>query len=172
MPVAVAILPALTVLAVTFASVLPWGIHLSMEFRFLLPLVPYMLIHAWVMDRPRLMPEWFVFAIGILVDVLTHGPLGYWALVYLVGFAGAVLARNVARGGAMPRWASLAATLIVLGVVQWAVMSGFMLRRADWRPIAIATCVAIGCYPIIALLLTPLLRIGARRENPTLARGG
>jgi hypothetical protein len=51
-------------------------------------------------------------------------------------------------------------------------MSGYLLRRADWRPIALATAAAIGLYPLVALVLAPLLRIGLRPENPTLARGG
>jgi len=172
MTIAVAILPALTVLAVTFASAMPWGVQLPPGFRILLPLVPYIFIHIWVVNRPRLMPEWLVFLIGLLVDVLSHGPLGYWALIYLVGFVGATLTRDAARRSALSAAAAFAATLCVLGIVQWTVMSGYLLQRADWRPIALATAAAIGLYPLVALVLAPLLRIGLRPENPTLTRGG
>ncbi|VAV96504.1 hypothetical protein MNBD_ALPHA06-1775, partial [hydrothermal vent metagenome] len=51
-----------------------------------MPLFPLMAIFFWAMSRPQLMPPIVVFAIGLIQDLLTGGPLGLWAFAYLVSY--------------------------------------------------------------------------------------
>ena len=57
-----------SVVALTVLSALPWGV--AAESRFVLPLLPVVAIHYWVLrEHAQMVPEWFVFACGLLLDV-------------------------------------------------------------------------------------------------------
>ncbi|NOX82356.1 MAG: rod shape-determining protein MreD [Alphaproteobacteria bacterium] len=48
------------------------------------PIIPLVVVFFWSIYAPAYMPSVSVFLIGILQDLLTGGPLGLWAAVYLV----------------------------------------------------------------------------------------
>lgn len=48
------------------------------------PLIPLVVVFFWSIYGPDYMPPLSVFVIGVLQDLLTGGPLGLWAVVYLV----------------------------------------------------------------------------------------
>jgi rod shape-determining protein MreD len=163
--------PALAIVALTLLVAMPWGVKLPQDLRFLLPLIPYAVIHHWADRRPQLVPAWLVFASGVATDVLTYGPLGYWALVYLVGYLLVELLGGDGEKGALRRWAELAATLAALALVEWVVASVYFVGSMDFHPFLLAALAAALGYPLIALLLRPIDRLWERPANDTLARG-
>ncbi len=52
-----------------------------------MPLFPLMAIFFWAMARSKMMPPIVVFAIGLIQDLLTGGPLGLWSFSYLFAYA-------------------------------------------------------------------------------------
>lgn len=48
------------------------------------PIIPLVVVFFWSIYSPAHMPSVSVFLIGLLQDLLTGGPLGLWAVVYLV----------------------------------------------------------------------------------------
>jgi len=52
-----------------------------------MPLFPLMAIFFWAMARSKMMPPIAVFAIGLIQDLLTGGPLGLWSFSYLFAYA-------------------------------------------------------------------------------------
>lgn len=166
-----AVVPGATIVVVTLLSVLPWGITLSDDLRALLPMMPYLAIHYWTLRRPALVPEWLVFLSGFATDVVTNGPLGYWAFVYLVGYAIAVTTSSLAASSAMARWLQLGMTLAVLALVQWLVACIYFGRWTGWQPVAVAAAAALLCYPFLAYLLSRLGTLWTDRDNAQLARG-
>ena len=90
------LIPALTIIVATVLVALPWG--MAAENRFLLPLLPLIVIHFWTLRRPGDVAEWWVFVAGLSLDILTNGPIGYWALIYLLGYAAAVLSHALGQG--------------------------------------------------------------------------
>jgi len=48
------------------------------------PIIPLVVVFFWSIYAPAYMPSVSVFLIGLLQDLLTGGPLGLWAVVYLV----------------------------------------------------------------------------------------
>ncbi|GJL96015.1 MAG: hypothetical protein DHS20C05_24200 [Hyphococcus sp.] len=48
------------------------------------PIIPLVVVFFWSIYAPDYLPSVSVFFIGILQDLLTGGPLGLWAVVYLV----------------------------------------------------------------------------------------
>lgn len=162
------IIPVLTLAALTLIAALPWG--LSSQNRFVLPLLPVVGIHYWSLRHGPLVPEWCVFLAGLTLDVLTNGPLGYWALIYLLAHISATLSAPAATRGVGTRLALLAFDLAFVTAVAWILSSIYFLEAADWRPYAIGAAYAA----FVAVLLVPLLRAldpsQRRSANLTLVR--
>ncbi len=152
MPVLVKLVPALSVIALTLVSALPWG--LAPEIRFVLPLIPVAAIHFWVVRGPDRVSEAFVFLDGLMLDVLTSGPLGFWSIIYLAGYAVSLMlarrARRVRAGG----WAALVIVVAVLAGAIWGVSSLYAFEVADWRPLVVASLAAALSYPLVALVMS------------------
>jgi len=104
--------------------------------RHAVPLLPYVVIHLASVRQPSAMPSWLAFLSGLSLDVATHGPLGYWALLFLVGLLCVRLAsaqrltsgRHVASG--LRRTALVLVTMVTIGAVQ-AVVGG--LYTMQWQ---------------------------------------
>ena len=161
--------PGLSVVLLTLLSALPWG--LPSEARFFLPLLPYTAIHFWAVRRPNLMPEWLVFAAGLATDVLTHGPLGFWSLIFLIGYIMVHLTGRLPFEGVAARWINFCATLLVLSVAQWLIASVYFLDFVEWTPLLRSSVAAALLYPLIGLAFRPLNRLWSRPGNSRLARG-
>ncbi len=143
------VLPTLSIIGLTFAAVLPWG--LSSNYRFVLPLLPIVAIYYWTLDRDGWLPEWIVFFAGLMLDILTQGPLGYWALVYLVAYVVGVYVSRVNVDAAVGKIAVLAAAIVVVTVFAWLAASAYFLEFLDWTPYARGA--------VFALLLTILIQL-------------
>lgn len=53
---------------------------------FPMPFVPLIVLFIWSVRHPAYVPPWLIFLTGLLLDLLTGGPLGLWALSYLIAF--------------------------------------------------------------------------------------
>lgn len=167
------VVPAMTLLATTLLAVLPWGLPFDTYpfARHLMPMLPYMVVHYWTARQPSAMPATLVFATGLLIDVMTRGPLGFWSLLYLFGCAIARLTRTLAGGGMLVRWIGYAVVSAVLAMATWALASGYYLRTIDPLPMLIAAGVTALAYPVVALLLASVQPNPKANANPSLARG-
>lgn len=158
-----------SILLLTVLAALPWG--LPSEDRFFLPLLPLVAIHYWTLRHPQLIPEWLVFVIGLCLDVLTHGPLGYWSLIYLVGYFCAVVSEPYAHTGPLVRLAFWLTAMMATTLAAWGVSSIYFLEVADWRPFARGMAFAV----VAGAFLVPLFRAidpdKAAHNNPQLSRG-
>ncbi|CAA2138983.1 rod shape-determining protein MreD [Hyphomicrobium sp. ghe19] len=157
------LMPVISVVVLTLAAVLPWG--LAAEDRFVLPLLPVIAIYRWTLDADAWLPEWVVFLTGLTLDVLTQGPLGYWALVYLFAYAVALFASRVRVDSALGRMALLAGAIGLVTAFAWLLASLYFLQMLDWAPYARSAIVAI----FAALLIFPVLGLIRSVSKP--ARG-
>ena len=163
------IMPALTVSMLAVLAVLPWG--LPADARFVLPFLPVIAIHAWSSWHPDRLSAWVPFVVGIVVDVLTNGPLGYWPLIYLGTMILGIDAHRMSRTGAAARWAVFVAALVGLVIVAWGVASIYHLEFSDWRPFAWALWIGALSYPPLAFVLRSLDPEPLRASNDRLVRG-
>ena len=145
------LMPVISVVVLTLAAVLPWG--LAAEDRFVLPLLPVIAIYRWTLDRDAWLPEWVVFLAGLTLDVLTQGPLGYWALVYLFAYAVALFASRVRIDTVFGRMALLAGAILLVTAFAWLLASLYFLQLLNWAPYARSAIVAM----FAALLVVPVL---------------
>jgi rod shape-determining protein MreD len=161
--------PILSVVLLTLISALPWG--LPADDRFFLPLLPAAAVYMWTLNGKGWLPEWAVFAAGLMLDILSQGPLGYWALIYLLAHLMATMTSESALTSKLGRVGVLVSALVGLAAIAWAVGSLYFFEVLDWTPYATGAIFAA----VVAMALAPLFDLydtarGADR-NISLTRG-
>ena len=150
------VVPALTLLALVLISVLPWGI--GPGYQFALPALPLLAVYFWTRAQSHLLPATFVFAVGLVVDVLSYGPLGYWSLVYLAGLALTEFSTRFGGRGNLSEWLGFAGVMAALSAIAWLLASVYFVRLVNWRPMAWAAVLLPLAYPVVQALLVPVDR--------------
>ena len=145
--------PFATVLLLALLSVIPWGLGEGPGFT--LPALPFVAIHYWSTRHASLLPAPLVFLAGLGVDVLSHGPLGYWSLVYLAGIA-LTHASEELMGPAegVGHWLGFCGAMAGLMAVAWLLASAYFARAIDWWPMAVAALILVAVYPVLAGLMS------------------
>jgi rod shape-determining protein MreD len=163
-------LPAITALIAALFAILPFGAGDTV--RAGLSFAPLMVIHYWSARRPQLLPVPLIFALGLVVDVLTHGPLGFWALMALAAAAAAhgeiaMTGQSTATG----RAAVYAITMVMLAALSFGIASGYSGQLIDGQPMLLAALAAIVLYPVMAALLMPIDRLWDIQRPSLFTRG-
>lgn len=143
------IVPTLVLLVAVVVAAVPWVV--PSQASFVLPLLLIIAVFLLTLQRKRQLPSLSVFAAGVLMDVLTAGPLGYWAILFLLTHMLAVFYRARAGRG---RFAGLclvfAGTAICAAAAGWALASLYFVRMIDWQPMMIGGAVTIALFPLAA----------------------
>ena len=163
------LVPITTVAVLTLVAIMPWG--LPAEDRFVLPLFPVVAIYYWTLDRESWLPEWAVFLAGLLLDVLTQGPLGYWALIYLVAYVVAVLASGARVETTTARLALFAGAVIAVAAFAWLAASAYFLDLLDLGPYVRGAVVAVLAACVISLMASAFRTTGKPARPGRLTRG-
>ena len=165
-----ALFPGATVLAAAVLVLLPWGV--GDQANFVLPLVPLLALHYWGLRRPELIPAVLAFGTGLAVDVIMHGPVGFWALLFLAALAMARAEQEFAsRSGWFGRLALTGLALATIAVLEWIIGSIYYFQQLEWRVLMVAALAALAVYPVLALLLMPIDRMFDNARPRPFARG-
>lgn len=165
------LVPLLTTIALAVVSLLPWGVPPAL--RLCPTLVPLVAIMIWNASRAGDVPAWGAFVLGLAIDVLTYGPLGYWAGCYvLAGVLSQSLRRDEEPLEALYSWLGLMAVLAAVLLIAWGIASAYFSRLVDWRPFLLALVVMGAAMPVVAAVLSPALRWVEGPHHPTLVRRG
>jgi hypothetical protein len=160
--------PALAIALATFVCALPWGA--GGQYRLVLPLLPYAVIHRCIERWGSATPDWLVFLAGFAMDVVGQGPLGYWSFIYLCGYT---MVRS-STVGTQPRFVSSISlfllTIVSITLMQWSLSSIYDLRSAQFMPHVLAASFATGVY-LMLLVLIPSASSEPARLNSRLERG-
>jgi len=152
------LVPTLVCLFAVIAAVLPYGSAGSIP---LAPLFPLAAIYFFVLTRPTLITPIAVFAIGIFHDLLSGGPLGLWALVYLasygVGAGFRLLFIGRSAGAAWPGFLIIAAGA---ALVAWLFASIFYQTFVPFVPVFGQMMITAALYPIMAWVFSFFLGAG------------
>ena len=132
-------------------SLMPLSISGGM---FTTPAFPLMAIYFWALNRPELMPPLAVFGLGLIQDLLTGGPLGLWALVYLVAYAFIDTQRLILISRVPHRiWIGFGLVMLVAALTAWAVGSLAYGQPVSPVRLAIQALISIAVYPVAGRLL-------------------
>ena len=140
--------PSLVLFLAVFIAAVPWA--LPAVAGFILPLLLIIFVFLLTIRRKRALPAVSVFAAGLLMDVLTAGPLGYWAIIFLLTHT---LANYFAKRAWTGRFGKLcvafAMTALTISLFGWILASLYFLRLIDWQPMLIGGAVAIALFPVV-----------------------
>lgn len=142
------IIPSLILFLAVVVAAVPWAVPAAAGF--ILPLLLIIFVFALTMQRSRKLPTLSVFAAGLLMDVLTAGPLGYWAIIFLLTHTLArIYSRRTKKKQFVNLWLAFAATAAAASVFGWALASIYFVRIIDWQPMLIGGAVAIALFPLV-----------------------
>jgi len=161
------IVPSLVLFLAVVVAAVPWALPAAAGF--ILPLLLIIFIFALTMQQKRELPTISVFAAGLLMDVLTAGPLGYWAIIFLLTHTLAgIYSRRAKNKRFGTLWLAFAGTAAAASIFGWALASIYFVRIIDWQPMFIGGAVAVALFPLLAwpvrrsLGLAPVGRFAGR----------
>ena len=140
MSVILSVLPSCLVLLAVLLAAAPWGVTAGAEF--VLQVMPYMMAHLFLARGKGFVPSPVMFIAGMIMDVASNGPLGFWALIYLFGV---LIARQLPDGlmdTRMGRFSALLLVVFALAAAQVAIASIYLLKWIDWHPVLAGTLMA------------------------------
>lgn len=142
--------PAVLTLVLVIINVMP--LHIP-GFSRIAPLLPLMAVYHWAIFRPRLLPAYLVFLIGLLQDVLTGTPIGVNALVLLAVY-GAVLSQKKFFIGKSFFILWLGFSVIAAGAlaVNWGLISVINLTLVEPRTVIFQYLLTLGFFPAVAFV--------------------
>jgi len=144
------IVPSLFLFLAVVVAAVPWA--LPSRASFILPLLLIIIVYVLTLQRRTVLPSLSVFAAGLLMDILTAGPLGYWAIIFLLTHTLAALyGRRDATPGFGMLWLVFAAIAVVTSISGWVLASLYFVRVIDWQPMLIGGAVAVALFPLVAL---------------------
>jgi rod shape-determining protein MreD len=158
------ILPALSVLLAVLATAVPWG--LPADATFMLPLVVVMMVFCWRIMPDVSLPLFACMLLGLLTDVMSGGPLGFFALMTLIAASvGGLLRFSVEPRDLWILWLIWGALITTLGIFGWLLGSLYFFRWIDWWPIFFGTLASIALFPVVLRGVVWIKRGGLRPDH-------
>lgn len=140
--------PFALTLVLVVVSVVP--LHIP-GFARVAPLLPLIAVYHWAIYRPRLLPAFAVFVIGLLQDTLTGTPIGVNALVF-IGVYGVVLSQRRFFAGKSFAVVWLGFTVVAAGAAlsSWILVSVYNLTLVAPRAVLFQYLMTLGVFPLLA----------------------
>ncbi len=142
----------LTPFALTLVLVVVGAVPLHIPgFARVAPLLPLMAVYHWDIYRPRLLPAFAVFLIGLLQDTVSGTPIGVNALVF-VGVYGVVLSqrRFFAGKSFAVVWLGFAVIAAGAALLSWILVSALNAALVAPRAVVFQYLVTLGVFPLLA----------------------
>ena len=120
----------------------------------LMPTWPLMVLFLWANMRPRFVPPFTVFFVGLAQDLLTGAPMGVWALAYLA----AISASRFRGEDGMPRdlgpiWIRFLMALAIAHALAFVAGSWANDQLADWYKLVLEFIASALTFPLIGHLV-------------------
>lgn len=142
-------------LAVSMLLVLVALMHVPVPgFAELAPMLPMMAVYYWSLHRPELLPFWAIFVIGLAIDMLTGGTLGFNALMLLLVSAFMRPQRRyLFERGFVTHWIVFMVVVSVFELLRWVVMAAIVHKFLSLGDPALRVLLAIALYPCLSWFL-------------------
>ena len=111
-------------------------------------------VYFWSLYRPASLPAGAVFLIGLLLDLLAQGPIGVGVLILLLAHGAALpLRRFLTRQGFAYVWLVFFAFAAAAAFTEWALVCLLTWRALPPGAAVFEFALAVGLYPMLAVLL-------------------
>ena len=113
------------------------------------PSFALMAVYYWSLYRPDLMPPIAIFLVGLYQDLLSGGPLGLWALIYLMVYGIIVSQRLFFIGKAFfAIWFGLGVVVALTSMIMWGICSLYYGTVLSPLPIIGQAILTFAIYPV------------------------
>ena len=154
--IALLVLPFLAGFACMLLSFVPFSRILGAEFS---PAFGLIAVYYWAVQRPDVFPPYGVFAIGLFYDLLSAGPLGLWALVYLIVYGLTTAQRQLIIGRTFGLfWLGFFFSAVIAGFLGWVLASLYFGLFLSPGPVLIQMAASVTLFPLFAKLFEQLLQ--------------
>jgi rod shape-determining protein MreD len=151
-------------LAAIFVEAAPLGLRPD---AYPSPDILFCFIAYWSIRRPRSAPLLLVWFLGLARDLLTDLPVGAGALgLVLASEFLKSLGSGLSRRSFVTEWLLIATLLLLLLAGQWLIVVILFVHPPYLLDLAHHWVVTVALYPVLALILRWLFRIGWRRMEP------
>ncbi len=132
----------------------------------LVPALALPQVFFWSVFRPGAMSPPAVFAIGLLLDLLSLAPLGTGVFTLLLAHGLAVAWRRfLARQGFVAVWVIYAGFALGAGALTWLLTAILSFSLPPPAPMLMEAALSAGLYPIFAFILGRLHQVMLRAEE-------
>lgn len=116
------------------------------------PIIPLVVVYFWSLYSPGHLPAASIFAIGLLQDLLSGGPLGLWPAVYLAVQYVAISQQAYFLGREVHVvWMGFAVAAISVSIMLWLFMSLLSATLLPLGGLAMQMLTTIAVYPLFAI---------------------
>ncbi|MFZ5617061.1 MAG: rod shape-determining protein MreD [Pseudomonadota bacterium] len=123
------------------------------------PLIPLVVVYFWSLYSPGHLPAASIFAIGLLQDLLSGGPLGLWPAVYLAVRYVAISQQAYFLGREVHVvWMGFAVAAASVSLILWLFMSLLSATLLPLGGLAMQMLTTIAVYPLFAVAFGNLHR--------------
>ncbi|MEM8937592.1 MAG: rod shape-determining protein MreD [Pseudomonadota bacterium] len=123
------------------------------------PIIPLFFVFYWSIYAPNYLPAPSVFAVGLLQDFLTGGPLGLWAAVYLAAQFVVMSQRSYFAGrDRSVVWMGFLMAALGVALLFWLTMSLMAGRLLPLGGLAYQLAATVILYPVFDLFFGRLHR--------------
>ena len=117
-------------------------------------MLPVMAVYYWSVHRPELLPFGTVFLIGLVIDTLTGGTLGFNALMLLLVSAFMrPQQRHLAERGFAVHWVIFMIVVTLFEFLRWILMAAIAQKFLSLGDPALRVLLAIALYPCLSWFL-------------------
>jgi rod shape-determining protein MreD len=143
-----ALVPGLITLMLVVLTVVPMGLE---YFATITPAFVMMSVYYWSLYRPDLMPAVGVFVAGVLLDILSGGPIGLSSLVFLMVQGICVSQRRYIVGKPfLVEWTGFLIVATGAAFVGWLAACMYYSAVISATPFAVQLIISVGIYPLLA----------------------
>lgn len=146
-----AVTPAVILLLLILLNALPLHVPYVSSAT---PLLPLMAVFHFGLFRPQYLPNWLALLFGLLIDVISGGPLAVNGLVFLcVRYFVEANQRFLIDKPFLFIWFGYA--LVSAGAVAatWALSALLMWHAIDPRPAIFQYLMSLACYPVVSWII-------------------
>lgn len=148
--------PGIITAVLTLIGVVPFGPE---GWGVIAPFLPLAAIYYWAIQRPGVMPNSLVFAIGLLHDVLTGRLIGLSAVLLLLFRAGVVSQRQFLAGKPLfVYWLGFGLAALIFSGLEWFAQSVSALAVLPASPILFRPVVEAALFPMLCWLFIQIQR--------------
>lgn len=125
-----------------------------------------LVISAYAMRRPRMIPTWVYLLVLVATDVLLTRPLGLHAALSLLAVD--MMRRRALQSPTMPfsrEWLIVATAVTVIALLEVVILLVFLVPQASLGLALIQLIVTVLTYPVVVLLIAE--PFGLRRPKAT-----